>query len=189
MVFSKWKEHFVFILYFNHALFILKRAWLKYNIDAAWVRLPLVYKKVDSAGRGLAKSLSRTSCASELDWGWLTNSAHDIKYAFREISSRQKVARRKGAICLQIWRLELDDRVVQWFSLFWRGRVSAVQDSVHKLEIKTQWGELHCVIQWKHVRLHVKMRLSRSPEQPSLWYNKACQQGGRDGKWRGGALY
>lgn len=54
----------------------------KKYLDPAWVKLPLVYKKVNSAGRGLAESLSRTNWASEPDEGWLTHSTHNIKYAF-----------------------------------------------------------------------------------------------------------
>lgn len=61
----------------------------KYYLDPAWVKPPLVYKKVNSAGRVLAESLSKTSWASEPDEGWLTHSPHDIKYAFHKISNRQ----------------------------------------------------------------------------------------------------
>lgn len=90
--------HYVLSYSQQGGLWKWKEQGKKYYLDPAGVKLPLVYKKVNSAGRGLAESLSRTSWASEPDEGWLTHSRHDIKCAFHQISSGQKEWKGKAGI-------------------------------------------------------------------------------------------
>lgn len=62
--------------------------------------------------------------------------------------------------------------MVQWAA-------SGVQGYIHKGEIKTQSSELHCVIQWKHIRLHVKR--DAAILQPAEWNCGCRRQRGRGG--------